>query len=54
MILYYKYRNGNKIYNYGYGENSIMQIKKIYYGINPELLFDELKDFVERQGTVVY
>jgi len=30
-----------------------MQIKKTYYGINPELLFDEVKDFVQKQGTIV-
>jgi hypothetical protein len=30
-----------------------MQIKKTYYGINPELLFDEIKDFVQKQGATV-
>jgi hypothetical protein len=30
-----------------------MQIKKTYYGLNPELLFDEVKDFVQKQGAVV-
>ena len=30
-----------------------MQIKKIYKNIKPELLFDELKDLIVKQGAVV-
>ena len=30
-----------------------MQIKKTYHGVNPELLFDEVRDFVTKQGMVV-
>lgn len=30
-----------------------MQIRKTYYVINPELIFDEVKDFVQKQGAVV-
>ena len=30
-----------------------MQIKKIYQNIKPELLFDELKDLVAKQGAIV-
>lgn len=30
-----------------------MQIKKVYKGINPELLYDEIKDFVVKQGTTL-
>lgn len=30
-----------------------MQIKKTYQGVNPELIFDEVKDFVQKQGAVV-
>jgi len=29
-----------------------MQIKKTYQGVNPELLYDEVRDFVLKQGTV--
>lgn len=28
-----------------------MEIKKIYKDINPELLFDEVRDYVQKQGT---
>ena len=30
-----------------------MQIRKIYYNIKPELLYDELKDLIVKQGVVV-
>jgi len=30
-----------------------MQIKKTYQGVNPELLYDEVRDFVQKQGAVV-
>jgi len=30
-----------------------MQIKKTYNGVNPELLYDELKDFIAKQGAVL-
>jgi len=30
-----------------------MQIKKSYNGVTPDLLFDEVKDFVVKQGAVV-
>ena len=30
-----------------------MQIKKIYKNIKPELLFDELKDLIVKQGAIV-
>ena len=30
-----------------------MQIRKTYQGINPGLLFDEVKDFVQKQGTTI-
>ena len=30
-----------------------MQIKKTYQYINPELLYDEIKDFVQKQGAVI-
>ena len=30
-----------------------MQIKKTYQGANPELLYDEVRDFVLKQGMVV-
>lgn len=28
-----------------------MQIKKTYTGVNPELLYDEVRDFVQKQGA---
>ena len=28
-----------------------MQIKKTYAGVNPELLYDEVRDFVRKQGV---
>ncbi len=28
-----------------------MKIRKVYVGVNPELLFAEVKDFVQRQGA---
>ena len=30
-----------------------MQIKKTYQGVNPELLYDEVRDFVQKQGTII-
>lgn len=30
-----------------------MQIRKIYKDVNPELLYDEVKDFIIKQGVVI-
>ena len=30
-----------------------MQIRKTYNGVNPELLYDEIRDFALKQGTVI-
>jgi hypothetical protein len=30
-----------------------MQIRKTYQGINPTLLYDEIKEFVQRQGATL-
>lgn len=30
-----------------------MQIKKTYQGVNPELLYDEIRDFTLKQETVI-
>jgi hypothetical protein len=30
-----------------------MQIKKTYKDVNPELLYDEVKDFVQKRGTAI-
>jgi len=30
-----------------------MQIRKTYKGLKPELLYDEVRDFVLKQGTVI-
>jgi hypothetical protein len=30
-----------------------MQIKKTYQNVNPELLYDEIRDFTLKQGTVM-
>ena len=30
-----------------------MQIRKTYSGVNPELLYDELRDFVQKQGVII-
>ena len=30
-----------------------MQIKKTYTGVNPGLLYDEIKDFVQKQGAII-
>jgi len=30
-----------------------MQIKKTYKGVNPELLYQEIKDFTQKQGVVL-
>lgn len=30
-----------------------MQIKKTYKGVNPELLYQEIKDFTQKQGAIL-
>ena len=30
-----------------------MQLRKTYNGVNPELLYDEIRDFVLKQGTTI-
>lgn len=30
-----------------------MQIKKTYKGVNPELLYQEIKDFTQKQGVIL-
>jgi len=30
-----------------------MQIRKTYQGVSPELLYDEIRDFILKQGTVI-
>jgi hypothetical protein len=30
-----------------------MQIRKIYQNVKPELIYDQIKDFVIKQGTVI-
>ena len=30
-----------------------MQIRKVYQGVNPGLLYDEIKDFVQKQDVVI-
>ena len=30
-----------------------MQIKKTYDGVNPELLYQEIKDFTQKQGVIL-
>jgi len=30
-----------------------MQIRKTYKEVNPELLYDELRDFILKQGTII-
>ena len=30
-----------------------MQIKKTYTEVNPELLYDEIRDFVQKQGAII-
>ena len=30
-----------------------MQLRKTYRGVNPQLLYDEVKDFILKQGTVI-
>ena len=30
-----------------------MEIKKIYKSVNPELLYDEIRDFVSKQGAIL-
>ena len=30
-----------------------MQIRKIYKDVNPELIYDEVRDFIEKQGAVL-
>ena len=34
----------------GKGENTAMQIRKTYTGVNPELLYAEIRDFAVKQG----
>jgi hypothetical protein len=31
----------------------MMQIRKIYQNVKPELLYDELKDFIQKHGAVL-
>jgi hypothetical protein len=35
------------------GEKTRMQIKKVYTNVNPGLLYDETRDFVQKQGLVI-
>ena len=30
-----------------------MQIRKTYKDVNPELLYDEIRDFVQKQGAII-
>ena len=30
-----------------------MQVKKTYKDVNPELLYDEIRDFIMKQGTII-
>ena len=30
-----------------------MQIKRTYKGVNPELLYHEIRDFTQKQGTII-
>ena len=30
-----------------------MQVKKTYKNVNPELLYDEVRDFVRKQGVII-
>ena len=30
-----------------------MQIRKTYKNVNPELLYDEVRDFVQKQGVII-
>ena len=30
-----------------------MQIRKTYKDVNPELLYDELRDFIQKQGAII-
>ena len=30
-----------------------MQIKKTYKEVNPELLYDEVRDFIQKQGAII-
>ena len=30
-----------------------MQIRKTYQGVNPELLYDEVRDFVQKHGAII-
>ena len=34
-------------------EKTRMQIKKVYNNVNPGLLYDEIRDFVQKQGLVI-
>jgi len=35
------------------GEETEMQIRKIYKDVSPELLYHEVRDFVKKQGVVI-
>ena len=30
-----------------------MQVKKVYKGVNPGLLYDEVRDFVQKRGAII-
>lgn len=30
-----------------------MQIRKVYQGVNPELLYNEVRDFTRKQGVII-
>jgi len=34
-------------------EGTEMQIRKTYHGVKPELLYDEVRDFILKQGTSI-
>ena len=34
-------------------KETTMQIRKTYQGLKPELMYDEIRDFVLKQGTVI-
>jgi hypothetical protein len=39
--------------NYQGGKGAEMQIKKVYTEVNPGLLYDEIRDFVQKQGVSI-
>jgi hypothetical protein len=45
VIIYYWKTDVNS-------KENVMQIKRTYQNVNPELLYDEIKDLVVKQGTV--